>query len=591
VIAEEREDLIENTGNSDDGTKQPKGANSEINELVQEQNIDIGHLSSVYNYPNTEENHELMDKFSQMQDDKEEADYIEGLQAVLDDDETTFLDGIYFKELRKGYISLEFGINSVCIPVDKNDVGSLIAYSLSTNWYYEGLARQNYMEFQSKIDQNSGEEINMNGAISSGGKNSANNDNKEFIEKKPSSDNSRLHGLQNQLHNVKAGNETKKKEQIILNDKTDVLDSEYQPHHIESEFLSYEKINFKHKWHISKVKDMKMKVFKNVFWVDHIHGNIQEYIHKDKNLDNLVFPKYSKNFLEDENIMNYYGELNEIKKMLEMQSTQTKYFQRRYPQDNISMDNISETSYQKKGYAPREEVKAHVNRLESESKNSQFNYNVASPSPRNYNKIANGDQSMSNLNLTGIPDLVITPVQPPIQQINDKYRAKKVFVVLSEEDLDFEVTIYFPKKFEALRKFYWGSHEDFIKSIMKTCIWGDNSGGKTKGKFFKSGDEKYIIKEIRSGDIRMFTEFAPRYFDYLCKSFFHNFPWALAKILGAYKISIKSNGKNKTSEKKYYVITENLNYGISNEKHIIRYDLKGKHLDFIYRFFYFTIKY
>ena len=31
--------------------------------------------------------------------------------------------------------------------------------SLSANWYYEGLARQNYMEFQSKIDQNSCEDI------------------------------------------------------------------------------------------------------------------------------------------------------------------------------------------------------------------------------------------------------------------------------------------------------------------------------------------------------------------------------------------------------------------------------------------------
>lgn len=579
MIAEEREDLIEHTENSENGDKIPKGVYSDINERVQDNNIDIGGLSAVYNYPNTEANHELIDKFSQMQEEKEESDYIEGLQSVLDDEETSFLDGIYFKELRKGCISLEYGINSVWIPVDRNDVGSIIAYSLSTNCYYEGLARQNYMEFQSKIDQNSGEEISMTGAINSGNKSTASNDNKEFLEKKPSTEApSRLHGIGNQLHNAKAGNESKKKEQVILNDKTDVLDSEYQPHHIESEFLSYEKINFKHKWHISKAKDMKMKVFKNIFWVDHIHGNIQEYIHKDKNIDEHVLPNYSKNFLEDENIMNYYGELNEIKKMLETQSTQNKYRSRRYPQENYSMDNISETSNQKRGITPKEEAKTYSNKMGVENKNMQFNYNVASPSPRNYNKIGSGDQSMSNLNLTGIPDLVITPVQPPIQQINDKYRAKKVFVVLSEEDLDFEVTIYFPKKFEALRKFYCGSHEDFIKSIMKTSIWGDNSGGKTKGKFFKSGDEKYIIKEIRSGDIRMFTEFAPRYFDYLCKSFFHNFPWALAKILGAYKISIKSNGKNKISEKKYYVITENLNYGITNEKHIIRYDLKGNNL-------------
>lgn len=76
----------------------------------------------------------------------------------------------------------------------------------------------------------------------------------------------------------------------------------------------------------------------------------------------------------------------------------------------------------------------------------------------------------------------------------------------------------------------------------------------------------------------MFLEFASQYFDYLCKSFFHNYPCALCKILGAYKIKIisKQNGQTKTI-KKYLFITENLNFGIKpeDEAHIMRYDLKG----------------
>ena len=36
----------------------------------------------------------------------------------------------------------------------------------------------------------------------------------------------------------------------------------------------------------------------------------------------------------------------------------------------------------------------------------------------------------------------------------------------------------------------------------------------------------------------MFLEFAPQYFDYLCKSFFHDYPCTLAKIVGVYKIKI-----------------------------------------------------
>jgi len=153
------------------------------------------------------------------------------------------------------------------------------------------------MEFQSKIDQNSGEEMNMAGTLNQNNKNNPNPlGPKDYMEKKQSVN----------LQNVKSGNDQKRREQIILNDRTDVLDSDYQPHHIESEFLSYEKINFKLKWSTFK-RDMKMKVFKNIFRIDHIHGNIQEYIHNDKNLDDIVLPKYSKNFLEDENIMDFYN--------------------------------------------------------------------------------------------------------------------------------------------------------------------------------------------------------------------------------------------------------------------------------------------
>ena len=81
----------------------------------------------------------------------------------------------------------------------------------------------------------------------------------------------------------------------------------------------------------------------------------------------------------------------------------------------------------------------------------------------------------------------------------------------------------------------------------------------------------------------MFLEFAPQYFDYLCKSFFHNYPCALCKILGAFKIKIITTPKNGQQKimKKYLYITENLNFGIKpeDESHIIRYDLKGSSLN------------
>jgi len=291
-------------------------------------------------------------------------------------------------------------------------------------------------------------------------------------------------------------------------------------------------------------------VFKNIFRVDHVHGHIQEYLHKNKNIDEIVLPKYSKFFLEDESISKTYNELNEIKKMLELRNTQPKLRPRGHYNDNMSIDSTNTNQLFVGILSPSNSVKPSANVT---------------------------DLSLTPLNLgnPAVPDLVITPEQKVFNQLTDKYKLKKIEKVLGEDELEFEVTIYFPKKFEALRKFYCGSHEDFIKSIMKTKDWADNSGGKQRGRFFKSGDEKYIFKEIKNGDIRMFTEFAPRYFDYLCKSFFHNFPCALAKILGAFKISIRANSSKSRVSEKYYVITENLNYGINNEKNIVRYDLKG----------------
>lgn len=111
---------------------------------------------------------------------------------------------------------------------------------------------------------------------------------------------------------------------------------------------------------------------------------------------------------------------------------------------------------------------------------------------------------------------------------------------LGTPKVDFQLKIYFPKKFEALRRFYCGSQYNFIQSLLKTKEWTNVSGGKTKSKFHRSLDDKYVYKEIRKAEFKMFLEFAPQYFDYLCKSFFHNYPCALCKILGAFKIKINT---------------------------------------------------
>ena len=164
---------------------------------------------------------------------------------------------------------------------------------------------------------------------------------------------------------------------------------------------------------------------------------------------------------------------------------------------------------------------------------------------------------------------------------------------------------------------------------MSSESWRDVTGGKTQSAFQTSFDKKYVLKEVKRQELKMFLEFAPQYFDYLCKSFFHEYPCTLAKIIGVYKIKIDKftekvnttqlvtaeqhawqeegagiidpddeaeynqscqnqqvEGKHKKSSncetiKKYIFVSENLNYGLheSDEQSLIRYDLKGSTLN------------
>ena len=49
---------------------------------------------------------------------------------------------------KKSYPTLPFGVDNIYLNVDPNDLGSIIAYALTSNIYLEGLARLNYMDLQ-----------------------------------------------------------------------------------------------------------------------------------------------------------------------------------------------------------------------------------------------------------------------------------------------------------------------------------------------------------------------------------------------------------------------------------------------------------
>ena len=148
-----------------------------------------------------------------------------------------------------------------------------------------------------------------------------------------------------------------------------------------------------------------------------------------------------------------------------------------------------------------------------------------------------------------------------------------------------EIIIYYPKQFEALRIAYCTSFEDLLLSLSKS-MESENNGGKSKAKFYKTFDEKFILKSINENEFNMFIEKGLEYFNYMAQFIFHKMPSALAKMLGAFQIIVKQ--KNKEVKKHNLILMENIYFGIISEtdatfnspdSNIRVYDLKGSNVN------------
>lgn len=153
----------------------------------------------------------------------------------------------------------------------------------------------------------------------------------------------------------------------------------------------------------------------------------------------------------------------------------------------------------------------------------------------------------------------------------EKYLAHSLFY----HKVDIGTKVYFPSHFQALRKLYCGSFNQQNEQMFKSSFWTDNTGGKSKSDFYKSYNEKYVLKVIGANEMRMFCEFAFSYFEYMCRSFNQKCPTSIGKILGAFKIKIRSS-HDKKANSWHVILMENLTVGIdANKASLSKYDLKG----------------
>ncbi|CAG8678914.1 4824_t:CDS:10 [Cetraspora pellucida] len=133
-------------------------------------------------------------------------------------------------------------------------------------------------------------------------------------------------------------------------------------------------------------------------------------------------------------------------------------------------------------------------------------------------------------------------------------------------------TVYFAEQFDYLRR-RCGIEDIYVDSLSRCSSW-KVSGGKSASTFFKTQDDRLVIKQmVKSWKISerdALIQFSPKYFEYMNKS--TNKPSILAKIFGFYSIKIKDIKKNNIIMKMDVLVMEQLFF----EKTITRkFDLKG----------------
>lgn len=101
------------------------------------------------------------------------------------------------------------------------------------------------------------------------------------------------------------------------------------------------------------------------------------------------------------------------------------------------------------------------------------------------------------------------------REIKNKFKYEK-----SGYEVTIYCTSYFPLQFNAMRDLMAGGEDRFIESLSRCKTW-NAKGGKSGSTWAKTLDDRYILKQVSRVEHASFIEFAPQYFEYLCKAYFH----------------------------------------------------------------------
>ncbi|KAJ1367987.1 hypothetical protein KIN20_029031 [Parelaphostrongylus tenuis] len=129
--------------------------------------------------------------------------------------------------------------------------------------------------------------------------------------------------------------------------------------------------------------------------------------------------------------------------------------------------------------------------------------------------------------------------------------------------------VYYAEKFRLLRKLLFTEGEEaFTRSLSQSTFWTPQ-GGKSGSFFYKTQDERFVVKQMSRFEIQSFVQFAPHYFEYIKTAVAENKLTSLCKVYGVFRVGYKS----KTAQMKADILVMEHLFYKCNVNQV--WDLKG----------------
>uniref|UniRef100_A0A1I7XW62 1-phosphatidylinositol-3-phosphate 5-kinase n=1 Tax=Heterorhabditis bacteriophora TaxID=37862 RepID=A0A1I7XW62_HETBA len=99
---------------------------------------------------------------------------------------------------------------------------------------------------------------------------------------------------------------------------------------------------------------------------------------------------------------------------------------------------------------------------------------------------------------------------------------------------------YYAERFRLLRKLLFVEGEEaFIRSLSQSTFWTPQ-GGKSGSFFYRTQDDRFVVKQMSRFEIQSFVKFAPNYFEYIKTAVTENKLTTLCKVYGVFRVGYKS---------------------------------------------------